>query len=80
VKVSASTGEHYPHLFVTDDPAEIRYAESPAAARLVQPHAVVDITEQQWAGYRQAEDAYYEQVAQMNELMMNAIRAREAGK
>jgi hypothetical protein len=77
MRVSVSIGEHYPHLFVTDDPAEIRYAESPAAAQLVQPHAVVDLTDQQWAGYRQAEDTYYEQVAEIDELMRGAIRARK---
>lgn len=76
VKVAISIGEDYPHLFVTDDPDEVRYAESPHAATLHLPHVAVELTGQQWAEYRQAADAYYEQVAKLDKLMNDNLARR----
>lgn len=76
VKVSIGVGEDYPHLFVTDDPDSVRYAESPAAAALFHPEVAAEITDEQWAEYRQAADAYYEQVAKLDKLMNDNLARR----
>jgi hypothetical protein len=77
VKVSLSIGENYPHLFVTNDPGEVRYAENnPEVAKFIEPYVVAEIPDQQWEEYKQAADAYYEQVGKLDKLRDEILAAR----
>ena len=69
VKVSLSIGEDYPHLFVTDDAGEIRYRESAEGSK---HGTVVELSDEDWAGYRQAAGRYYEWVEKLDELRKQA--------
>ena len=62
VKVDLSIGEHYPHLFVSTGPGDLG---SPFAA-------VVELSDEDWAGWREAEDRYYEWVAKLDALRKSA--------
>lgn len=64
VKVDLSIGEHYPHLFVSTDPGDLR---SPFAT-------VVELSDEDWAGWREAEDRYYQWVGKLD-----ALRKAESG-
>ena len=72
VRVVLSIGEDYPHLFVTDDPDELRYAASPAAAELLKPPVIVELSDADWADYRQAVDRYYAWVEKLNRMRLQA--------
>ena len=58
--------EDYPHLFVSNDPEEVRRVEeyreprSVVTGRVAAPiRAVAEITDEEWAGYSLAADKYY---------------------
>jgi hypothetical protein len=70
VRVEITMGEDYPHLFVSDDPDDVAYRESPDA----QPGAgvVVELTDDAWARFTRARDAYYALVAEMRERFIAA--------
>ena len=65
VKVDMTIGEHYPHLFVSAEPSDIAYREGPGAH--TGGGVLVDLPDDVWAEFRQAEDRYYELVGQMHE-------------
>ena len=69
VKVSLSIGEHYPHLFVSTDPSDIRWAESPEGSR---HDTVAELSDEDYAAYLEAETRYYEWVGRLDALRKSA--------
>ncbi len=65
VKVSLSIGEDYPHLFVSDNAEEVRHFESAEGSKY---GTVIELSDEEWADYRQAVDRYYEWVKKLDDL------------
>ena len=72
VKVELSIGEDYPHLFASTNPEDIRYAEENPDSVL---HVVIELSDEDWAAYQEAERRYYEWIKKLDTL-----RKQEGGK
>ena len=57
VKVDLSIGEDYPHLFVSADPDDIASTERMAGSEY--GGTVVELSDEEWADFRDAQDRYY---------------------
>jgi hypothetical protein len=76
VRVTLSVGEDYPHLFAVTGGDAAVFAASPEAAGLINPPVVVELPEEDWADYLQAEDAYYTWVERLNAMRAAVLAAR----
>jgi hypothetical protein len=63
VKVDLSIGEHCPHLFVSTDPEDIRWARTAEGSK---SHTVIELSDTDWASWREAEDRYYQWVEKLD--------------
>lgn len=63
VKVDLSIGEDYPHLFVSADPDDIASTERMAGSEYA--GTVVELTDEEWADFSEAQDRYYRWVQKL---------------
>lgn len=60
--MALNTGEEYPHLFVSTNPEDVEWGESAEGSKY---HAVIELTDEEWADYRQARERYCEWVEKL---------------
>lgn len=69
IKVCLSVGEDYPHLFVTDNAEEVEWGQSAEGSKY---RTVVELSDEEWAGYQHAAGRYYTWVEKLDALRKQA--------
>jgi hypothetical protein len=79
--LAVSAGEDYPVLFVSDDPGELAYARSPAAAQISRAHrtVVIELTSAEYADWRETAERYWAWIGKLSQMRHDALDSRLSG-